>query len=55
MRLRRINLTREEFDQVRTIPKLPSRGLDPRVHVFGGGTKKDVDGRVKPGHGVMET
>jgi hypothetical protein len=23
-------------------------GLDPGIHVFGG--KKDVDGRVKPGH-----
>jgi len=26
------------------------RGLDPRIHVFGTTSKKDVDCRVKPGN-----
>jgi len=25
-------------------------GLDPAIHVFAGGGKKDVDARDKPGH-----
>jgi hypothetical protein len=25
-------------------------GLDPGIHVFVSSCKKDVDGRVKPGH-----
>jgi hypothetical protein len=30
--------------------KPDSRGLVPGIHVFGSANKKDVDGRVKPGH-----
>jgi hypothetical protein len=34
-------------------PYTPSRGLDPRVHVLPARLlKKDVGGRVKPGHGA---
>ena len=33
---------------------IPSPGRDPGVHVLASGTRReeDVDGRVKPGHGV---
>jgi hypothetical protein len=30
--------------------KLVMPGLEPGIHVFGANSKKDVDGRVKPGH-----
>jgi hypothetical protein len=30
--------------------KLVMPGLEPGIHVVGAHSKKDVDGRVKPGH-----
>jgi hypothetical protein len=48
----RLSLEPDRFRLKRFKP-YPSRGLDPRDHVLTRAKAEDVDGRVKPGHGVV--